>query len=38
MHVEPYISPWLCILSALAGASGTASLLLILADFIHTLT
>ena len=38
MHVEPRISLRLCILSALGGASATACLLLILADFIHTLT
>ena len=36
MHVEPRISLRFCILSALGGA--TASLLLILADLIHTLT
>jgi hypothetical protein len=38
MRVETHFSPWLCILSALGGALATASVLLILADFVHTLT
>jgi hypothetical protein len=38
MRVETHFSPWLCIMSALVGASATASMLLILADFIRTLT
>jgi hypothetical protein len=38
MRVENHFSPWLCVLSALGGASATASLLLILADYIQVVT
>jgi hypothetical protein len=38
MHVEKQFSPWLCLLAALGGASATASLLLILADYIQVVT
>jgi hypothetical protein len=38
MRVEKHFSPWLCVLSPLAGASATASLLLILADYIQIVT
>jgi hypothetical protein len=38
MRVKKHFNPWLCLLSALGGASATASLLLILADYIQVIT
>jgi hypothetical protein len=38
MRVEKRFSPWLCLFSALGGASAIASLLLILADYIQVAT
>jgi hypothetical protein len=38
MRVETHVNPWLCLLAALGGASATASLLLILANYIQVVT